>query len=484
MTAARRSLWLSLGDSYLMLVLQLVSTMIIARVLTPAEIGVFAIAAVFSSLASMFRDFGIGEYMIQERELTSEKISAALALNIIVSWAMAGAMYVAAPSVAGFYANEGVARVMRVQAFGFLLVPFGAVTMAWFRREMNLTPVMICNVAGNITGFIVSVSLALHGFGYMSLAWSAVAAIAVTVTLSVAFRPATFPRWPSLKGFREVFNFSKFVSLMYIVGQLGKGAPEMIIGRAAGVVDVAMFSRGNGMVEMFNRLVMRSVMMVCMPYFAKSDREQGSIAAAYVRSVSYLTAVGWPFLAFLGIAAFAAIRIIYGPRWDDAVQLAQVLCLACAVELVHVMSREALLARGLAKDANTLQTLLLVAQVLGLTMVLPFGLQGAVWGLAAAAAAGVFLSQWFLARGIGLRASDLVRACLPSAYVSLLAATPTAIWALIDGVNLENYLTFGFGGGSLTALTWLVAIHVLRHPIVDELAPIKRRLAGWVGVSR
>lgn len=480
MNAARRSLWLSLADSYLMLVLQLVSTMIIARVLSPAEIGVFAIAAVFSTLASMFRDFGISEYMIQERELSTEKISAALALNIMVSWSMAVLMYVCAPWVSDFYANEGVAKVMRVQALGFLMVPFGAVTMAWFRREMNLAPVMICNVAGNFTGFVVAVSLALTGFGYMSLAWSAVAAIAVTVVLSVGFRPPSFPRGPSLKRFAEVFHFSKFVSLMYIVGQVGKGAPEMIIGRVEGVVEVAMFSRGNGMVEMFNRLVMRSVMMVCMPYFAKSDRADGSIAAAYVRSVSYLSVVGWPFLAFLAIAAFAAIRIIYGPNWDAAIPLAQVLCLACAVELIHVMSREALLARGLAKEANSLQTLLVLAQLAGLSMVVPFGLSGAVWGVASASIVGVFLSQWFLAKGIGLRARDLFRACLPSSFVTLMSIAPVLAWAMVEGVGMWNYLAFGVGGGALTALVWLLAVHVLRHPIVEELAPIKRRLPGWI----
>ena len=76
MTAARRSLWLSLADSYLMLVLQLVSTMIIARVLSPAEIGVFAIAAVFSSLASMFRFMhDRPESLGMEREFGSTSVS-------------------------------------------------------------------------------------------------------------------------------------------------------------------------------------------------------------------------------------------------------------------------------------------------------------------------------------------------------------------------------------------------------------------------
>ena len=484
MSSVRRSFWLTLADGYFGLVLQVISTMVIARILTPEEIGVFAIAAVFSTLASMFRDFGVAEYLIQERELSRDKIAAALALNIAVSWAMAAAMFFGAPLVAHFYAYPGEAEVMHVQAIGFLMVPFGAVTMAWFRRELDLRPVMICNVAGNITSFVVSIAMAMAGFGYMSLAWSNVIAIAVTVGLSVWYRPPSFPRWPNLRGMAEVFHFSKFVSLMYIVSQVAKGLPEMIIGRALGAVEVAMFSRGGGLVEMFNRLVMRSVWIICMPFLAKSDREEGAIAPAYAQSVAYLTAVGWPFLAFLALAAYSAIRIVYGPQWDAAVPVAQILCVACAIDLVHNMSREALLTRGLAKEANTLQIILTILLLLGLLLVIPYGLVGAAFGVAAAVLCGVFASQWFLSRCIGLRARDLIRACTPSAVLSGVTIAPAALWAALEGVTKDNYVVFGVGGFALTVATWLVAIHLLRHPLLAELEPIKRRLSSMLVSAR
>lgn len=473
-------MWLSLADSYLMLVLQVASTMVIARVLTPAEIGIFAIAAVFSSLASMFRDFGVAEYMIQERELTSDKISAALALNIIVSWSMAAAMYSGSWIVADFYGNAGVGTVMRIQAIGFLLVPFGAVTMAWFRREMNFRPILICNVSGNLTAFVVSVGMALLGFGYISLACSTVASIAVTVAISIGYRPATFPRWPTLRGMAPVFNFSKYVTSMWIVGQAGKGAPELIIGRASGVVDVAMFSRANGLLEMFNRLVMRSVTHVGMPYFAQSEREDGSLAAAYVRTVSLVTAVGWTFFAFLGIAAFAAVRIVYGSQWDAAVPVAQILCIAGAVDLVHALARDALLVRGRAREGNRLQLVLVANQILGLLMIVPFGLHGAAWGYTVAAVVNMFITQGCLVRWIGLKTSDLVRACLPSFLLCVLSVAPAAVWALHQGVNVSNFLIFGLGAGGLTAVCWLAVLHAIRHPLVEELRPLKRRVAGWL----
>ena len=103
LTAIRRSLAYSIADSYLALPLQLVGTMIISRLLTPAETGVFAVAAVFAAFASTFRDFGITEYLIQENELDAEKIRAAFTVNIAISWAMALLLFFSAPLAADFY---------------------------------------------------------------------------------------------------------------------------------------------------------------------------------------------------------------------------------------------------------------------------------------------------------------------------------------------------------------------------------------------
>ena len=116
MTSIRRSLAYSIADSYLAVPLQLIGTMIISRLLTPAETGVFAVAAVFAAFASTFRDFGVAEYLIQEKELDAEKIRAALTVNIAISWAMGLLLFFGAPFAADFYRSQGVAEVMRVQA--------------------------------------------------------------------------------------------------------------------------------------------------------------------------------------------------------------------------------------------------------------------------------------------------------------------------------------------------------------------------------
>jgi O-antigen/teichoic acid export membrane protein len=476
LTTVRRSLAYSVADNYLSVGLQLISTVIIARLLTPTEVGIFAVAAVFAAIASTFRDFGVAEYLIQEQELTRDKIRAALAANITVSWFIGAVLFFAADAIAGFYRNPGIAEVMNVQALNFFLIPFGAVTLAYFRRQLDFRPIFIANTASNITSFIVAVSCALMGLGYMSLAWSSLAGIAVVVFISLWFRPADFPRWPGLAQIRSVIHFGKHASGIYMLGQAGRSAPEMIIGRALDMPSVAFFSRASGLVEIFHRLVLRPVMSVCLPYFARSRRDEGTVVSGYLRAVSYLTAVGWPFFILLGISAYGAIRLIYGPQWIPSVPLAQILCIAALIEVSFFLAKDALIAAGRIERSNLLQLGVQGSRIVGLLAAVPYGLGGAAWGLLAASLFGAAFSQRLLARTIGLRGRDLVKACLPSAYIAAISTIPVAIWAGFDPPSEENYLRFLIAGGLLTALLWLASVRHFLPSLWEEIARIARRL--------
>ena len=476
MSSVRKSLVFSALDSYVAMVLQIVNTVILARILTPEQTGVFAVAAVFASLASTFRDFGVAEYLIQEKQLDDVAIRAALAVNIAISWLMAALMLALASMAADFYRAPGVAEVMQVQSVNFLLIPFGAVTMAWFRREMNMKPIFIAGLLANTAAFFVSIILALKGYGYMCLAWSSLSAVVVTVSVSVWMRPRAFPRWPALRGVGRVLKFGKFASGVYIFGQAGKGAPEMIIGRAQDIATVGLFSRANGLVEIFNRLVLRSIIPVCLPYLARGVREHGSPKPGMLTTMAYLTAVGWPFLLFMGIAAFSVVRLMYGLQWLSAVPMSKVLCAAAAVELIFFPAKEALLAVGKARATNQMQMGIQGLRVLGLLAAVPFGLAGACWGLLGAALLGAVLSYHYLARYIGLRLTDCAGALRPSALVSVITVAPFAFWTYASPIAESNYPWMGIGGGLLCALFWLLALRATRHPLWPELVHSIRSL--------
>jgi hypothetical protein len=98
---------------------------------------------------------------------------------------------------------------MRVQAFNFILIPFGAVTYAYFRRELNYKPFFLASVLSSVTTFVVALSCALAGLSYMSLAWSSLAGVVVTVAVAMLMRPKGLPRLPGLAAGPRAASFGK-----------------------------------------------------------------------------------------------------------------------------------------------------------------------------------------------------------------------------------------------------------------------------------
>ncbi|WIV95931.1 lipopolysaccharide biosynthesis protein [Kinneretia aquatilis] len=477
MTTVRRSLAYSLADNYLGVVLQLLSTLVISRLLNPTEIGIFAVAAVLSSLASTFRDFGVAEYLIQEKELTADKIRASLAANIGVSWLMAALLFFGSSWVGEFYRQDGVTDVLRVLSLNFLLVPFGAVTMACFRRDMNYRPIFLVNISANIVGFIVVMACALGGLGYMSMAWSSLASIVWTVALANFMRPASMPRWPGLKGIGEVIRFGKQATGIYLFSQAGRSAPEAVIGRVLDMAAVAFYSRANGLMEIFNRTVLRAVMPICLPYFARAARAGEDAKTGYIKALALLTGIGWPFFLFIGLLAYSAIRILYGSQWLDSVPLAQILCLVAAAELPYYLAGEMLIAQGRIDLATKLQFATQCFRLAALALVIPFGLVGACWGLLLAALATGALSHALLHKIVGFRLQHLFEACRSSAMVAVLSFIPA--WLLLQAVplNADNFVRLLLAAAGLSIPVWLLAIRAFKHPLWLEFSTLGGALA-------
>lgn len=466
------------------MLLQLAGTVVIARMLSPAETGVFAVAAVFAALASTFRDFGVAEYMIQERELTQEKIRAALTANIATSWTMGAVLLALSNQVAEFYQTPGIADVMHILAINFLVVPFGAVTMAYFRRQLDYRPIFFASLAGNVMNLLVATTCTLLGMGYMSLAWASLASAAMTVLSSIILRPPDFPRWPGFRGLRKVIHFGKHATGSYIFGQAGKSAPDLVIGKALDMASVGYFSRAAGLIEIFHRLVVRAIYPICLPYFAKSNREAGSMVSGYLRALSYLTAIAWPFFIFLGIGAYAAVRLVYGPQWTASVHLAQILCGAGMIEMSFILAKEAIVSVGSIERSNLLEAGVQGSRICGLLAVIPFGLTGACWGILVASIVGAIYANWMLSKTVGIHVQDIFKACLPSVYIAVVSTIPIAIWSVIDPASEENYVVFLLAGGLLTGGWWLVCVRQFLPTLWDEITNTVGRIVRFVSDKR
>lgn len=469
MKSLRRSLAWSFAESYAGMVFQFIATIIIARLITPAELGIFSVATMLAALASVIRDFGVGEYLIQEKNLTDQKIRAAISMSFIMSWSMALLMLLGRDVAVAFYHEPGVGQVMTVQALNFFLIPFGAVTISYLRREMLFDKLFWVNTTSSVIGSIAGIALAWRGYSYMSMAWGGFVSVSVYVLMTLAFRPPKLPRLPGLTGLGEAFTFGWYVSGVYIGGQVGKSMPDLVIGRVLNFTAVGLFGRAVGLIEIFNRSVLRAILPVTLPYYADQLRKGENVRESYLATIVNLTAIAWPFFVVLGILAYPLIDVLYGKQWLAAAPLVGILCLAAAIDATFSMAGEILIASGKAKLALWLQVGTQGIRVAAVVLLAQYGLEAVSWGLLVASIISGGLTHVMTQGCLALKLGLFLRRCIPGLVLTLMVALPVlGLDYFLARSATHSGLRLVFGGLLATSM-WLGAILVSHHPLRLEM---------------
>src|SRR5947209_2712053 len=133
----RRSLVRSFLDKYSALAIGIITNLALARILTPSEVGIFSIAASLVGLASSLRQFGIGSYLIQEKELTLARQRSAIGVAVVITWSIGTLLAIASGVIADIYRQLGVQSVILTLALNFFFIPFTMVVVMVLRREMR-----------------------------------------------------------------------------------------------------------------------------------------------------------------------------------------------------------------------------------------------------------------------------------------------------------------------------------------------------------
>src|SRR4051812_24074807 len=208
----RRSLAISFLDKYSALVVQLVTGLIVARLVTPEAFGVFAVAFSIVGFAHVIRDMGVNSYLVQLPELRPCDVRAGLFATGIVAWSLGLVLLLLCPVVARLYGDE-VRRTAMVLLLSFFVMPASSTITAVLQREMNFAALLRINLAGILTNSCTSILLAALGWGALGLAWASVAGQVAIAAVAARHRPHVEHFAPSAAGASRVFRFGSAVML-------------------------------------------------------------------------------------------------------------------------------------------------------------------------------------------------------------------------------------------------------------------------------
>jgi O-antigen/teichoic acid export membrane protein len=358
--------------------LGIVSTLILARLLVPADFGLVAVAMAVVAVLELLTGFGFDIALIRDQKATREHYDTAWTLNLLVGMAIALLMLALALPAARFFSDERLTWILVVLALMPLLTGLENIGVVAFRKELDFRREFIFLSGKKLVMFFTAVPLAAMLGNYWALVAGMTVGRLAATALSYWMHPYR-PRW-SLARVADLLGFSKWMFLMNIVMFFKLRFADFVIGRMAGPGALGLFNVGSEIASLPTSELVAPINRAVFPGYSTMGGDITALRRAYLSVTGVVALVALPAGATIAAMAPILVPLMLGPKWLETIPVIQIVAFFGMTTALLSNSFSIFLALGLPK----VPTLLGAAQVLVLFAALPFGVSqagivGAAW---------------------------------------------------------------------------------------------------------
>ena len=317
---------------YAFIVINLISMMTYARLLTPEEIGVHVIAIAASAIIIELRLIGTGSYLIKLKEVRKEDTENVLFITLCISLFLGSILLILSEWLSSFYSTPGMSSVIEILFGTFLLTPFTAVSQSYFARTFNFKLLASINVLSALFTFLLTVLLIKLGLSYLSLAIGVLFSQLFQFFAHFLLKPDIVSWIPKPGNTRKILSFGSILTVVTFINKGLESLPELMLGKALGTSASALFSRGLGAVKFSNETVLGFVSPIVTPYLSEAKRNGEYASQAFEKATSHVTVLIIPILFSLAVVPDIAISLLFGDQWLAATKLVTVLSIVFAIK--------------------------------------------------------------------------------------------------------------------------------------------------------
>lgn len=382
--AAKGVRW-SAFSMLLVTITQLIRLVVLGRILGPEVFGLLAMMLVVIGFVETFGQMGLSEAIIQRPDPTHIELSTLYWLNIAVGGLLYAALLLATPLIAAIYSTPDLEKMLPWVALAFLISPWGIQFKALLQKRLHFKPLAIVEVFASVVGMVLSVMLAMQGYGIWSLVWgqlaqSAVLALSlVLVGWRLRMLPGFYFKYTAIKSY---LSFGLHLLGSNMLNYFNSRIDQLVVGILLGPQALGYYSMAFNLVLQPVSRINPVLTQVAFPILSKVHSDKVRLKRGYFRMLDLLTSINAPVL--IGIAAVAPllIPVVIGDQWLPIVPLIQVLALFSLIRSTGNAGGSLILACGRA-DLSFYWNLVLFAFIPSVIFVGAKinGLQGIAWSL-------------------------------------------------------------------------------------------------------
>jgi polysaccharide transporter, PST family len=355
---------------------------VLARLLTPRDFGLVALALVVRSFLGVFIDQGFNEAIVQKPDLPRRTLDTAFWTAIATGSLLTLLMFAFAPWIAKeILGNDDIAPFVRVLAFSLLLTAVSSTQAALLVRQLAFRELAIRRVGAQLFAGAVAVAAAFLGAGAWALVFQTISQGVVGGIILWRFsswRPAFRFHMPSFR-FLALFGISMVgIDILYVFQQQ---ADNFLVGRSLGVAALGIYALAFRFYFVVVGITMSSISAVALSTFARVQHDPERAGRMYVTGSRLTTLVALPFFAGMAIVAPQLISVLVGDRWAPAAPVLRALCASGLILCLSYLDRSLIVALGRPRLALVVTALGVGLRLIGYLIGVQFGLLGVAVGL-------------------------------------------------------------------------------------------------------
>ena len=366
---AKGSIWLS-AARVLVNLSGLLSTVVLARLLVPADFGLVAIAATLMQIVTSVTELSLSQALIRLDDPTDDDFHSAWTLSVLRGVVVAVVLAASSPLVARFYGDDRLMPIMIVLGGAAMLSGFTNPWLATFQRRLVFWQDFVVSTASKLANVVVAVATAWYFQSYWAIVAGVVAMYATTVIVSYCVLPR-FPRF-SVGRARTLLSFSAWTSASQLVNALNWRFDQLLVGKIASPTVTGYYNVGFNLANLATREPTLPLLQTLFPAFAAIKHDPVRLAAAYVRADTLLLALSLPVGVGFALVAEPLVELMLGAKWLPAVYIMQAFAVIFGLQGLAGLVSALGMATGRVRE-------LFLRDVKVLAVRLPLLVAGAVW---------------------------------------------------------------------------------------------------------
>jgi O-antigen/teichoic acid export membrane protein len=292
--------------------------MVLARLLSPSEMGLFAAATTVVAFCALFVDSGLSEAVVQTQEVTPRQLSTVFIINLLMALVVLVSVWLAAPALAVYFKLPELTLILRVSVFTVVLNALAFSQMAMMRRAFQYKQLALITLGGTALSGSIAVGIALAGFGAWSLVAQSLIAAAYTAAL-LWMRPAWQLEWHfSFGSISGLLSYGVKRLLTALMDFANTRFIELFFASVFGAATLGLYVVGARVYQILMQVLCSSVLDIAHNAFSRLAHEPEKLKEAYYSALGLAAATSMPIFFMLAMVSNELVVGVFGNQWTEA----------------------------------------------------------------------------------------------------------------------------------------------------------------------